>query len=78
MEFFKGSYGNGNLEMEFCNRVAMENLKWNSVIGTVGMEIEMEFFKGVAFKNLEWNSLKGGMTMQISKWNSVMGWQRKF
>ena len=44
MEFCNMGYGSGNLEMEFCNGVAMENLKWNFVIGTVGMEI------------LKWNS----------------------
>ena len=39
MEFYNRGYGNGNLEIEFCNGVAMENLKWNSVIGAIAMEI---------------------------------------
>ena len=57
MEFCNRGYGNGNLEMEFCNGVAMENLKWNFVIGTVGMEI------------LKWNSLMG---WQSKIWNEIL------
>ena len=73
MEFCNRGYGNGNLEMEFCNGVAMENLKWNSVIGAMAME----FCNGVAMENLKWNSVIGAIAMEISKWNSVMGWQWK-
>jgi hypothetical protein len=39
MEFCNRSYVNGNIKMDFCKGVAMENLKWNSVIGAIAMEI---------------------------------------
>ena len=52
--------------MEFCNRNCGDG------------NLEMEFFNGVAIENLELNSLKGAMAIEIPKWSSVMGWQRKF
>ena len=39
MDFCNRNCGNGNLEMEFFNGVAIKNLEWKILKGAMAMEI---------------------------------------